>query len=435
MMTFWEQEKEVMSLEEIREIQLEKLIKQISRMYYNNAFYRNRFDQTGIKPEDVKTLDDAKKLPFTRKEDLRDNYPLGLVSGDWEKVTRVHMTSGTTGVPVPMLYSKNDLEAWSDCMARNFTAGGLNSGDIVQQAHGLGLFTGGMGFHYGLERVGAKVIPTGAGGTERQLRLMQEWGTTVFTGTPSYAMYLGEIALEKGIDPVKDLKLRLGFHGGEPCSDEMRQRINERLGYTAHGGGMRRCYGLTEMGGPISMDCEYSAGIHIWADHYLPEVIDPDTGEYVEPGEPGELVLSNLSFETMPILRYRTGDRVVVDFSVCACGRTHPRIVKFLGRVDDMILVSGTNVFPSQVETALLQHPELSENWQLVIGDNKGLHTLRVEVEPVPGANIDDIYIKNLEQFLHSHLEITCKVHLKPVGSLQRFEGKAVRVIDERKKI
>lgn len=432
-MAFWEQERETMPWEKIQELQLEKLKKQAFKMYDNNAFYRKKFNEKGIEPGDIRSLDDVNKLPFTEKKDLRDNYPLGLISGQWEKVTRVHMTSGTTGVPVPMVYTKNDLEVWSSCMARNFVAGGLGSGDIVQQAHGLGLFTGGLGFHSGLERVGAKVIPTGAGGTERQLRLMKDWGTTVFTGTPSYALYLGEIALEKGIDPVKDLKLRLGFHGGEPCTDEMRQRINERLGYTAHGGGMRRCYGLTEMGGPISMDCEYSAGIHIWADHYLVEVIDSDTGKYAGPGEAGELVLSNLSFEAMPILRYRTGDRVVVDFSICFCGRTHPRIIKFLGRVDDMILVSGTNVFPSQVEAVLLQHPELSENWQLVIGDKKGLHTLRVEVEPVPGVEIDHNYIEKMEKKLHDYLEITCKVNIMPPGSLRRFEGKAVRVVDQRK--
>jgi phenylacetate-CoA ligase len=343
------------------------------------------------------------------------------------------MTSGTTGVPVAMAYTKNDLDVWADCMARNFVAGGLQRSDIVQQAHGLGLFTGGFGFHYGLERVGAKVIPTGAGGTDRQLRLMKEWGTTVFTGTPTYAVYMAEIANEKGIDPVKDLKLRLGFHGGEPCTDEMRQRINERLGYTAHGGGMRRCYGLTEMGGPMGMDCHYTTGIHLWADHYLVEVINPDTGEYAAPGEPGELVLSNLSFEVMPILRYRTGDRVIVDFSPCPCGRTHPRITNFLGRVDDMLLVSGTNVFPSQVENILLQQPELSENWQLVVGDKKGLHTLQVEIEPMPGAVIGENYVEKLEKTLHSALEITCRIIVVPVGSLARFEGKAARIVDKRK--
>jgi phenylacetate-CoA ligase len=434
-MAYWDKEGETMPWEKIRETQLNRFKKQTNNIYRNNSYFRKYFEESGVEPGDIKTLEDVKRIPFTNKKDLRDNYPRGLLSGDWNKVVRIHMTSGTTGVPVPMAYTRNDLEVWIECMARNFMSGGLVSSDIVQQAHGLGLFTGGLGFHYGLERVGAKVIPTGAGGTERQLRLMKEWGTTVFTGTPSYALYLGEIAIESGIDPVKDLKLRLGFHGGEPCTDEMRQRINDRLGYAAHGGGMRRCYGLTEMGGPMSMDCECCAGIHIWADHYLVEVIDPDTEEYVRPGEPGELVISNLSFEAMPILRYRTGDRVVVDYETCSCGRTHPRITKFLGRVDDMLLVSGTNIFPSQVEAVLFQHAELSENWQLVIGDNKGLHTLRVEVEPVSGAEIDSNYIKLLEEKLHSFLEITCKVHIKPVGSLKRFEGKAVRVADQRSRL
>jgi phenylacetate-CoA ligase len=433
-MAFWQKDLETMPIEQLQQLQLKKIKNQVFKIYNNNTFYNKKFTDAQVTPSDIKSLEDVKYIPFTYKKDLRDNYPTGLISGNWDKVIRIHMTSGTTGVPVPMAYTQNDLEVWINCMARNFTAGGLKSSDIVQQAHGLGLFTGGLGFHYGLERVGAKIIPTGAGGTERQLRLMKDWGTTVFTGTPSYAIYLAEIAMEKGIDPVKDLKLRLGFHGGEPCTDEMRQRINERLGYAAHGGGMRRCYGLTEMGGPMSMDCEYTTGIHVWADHYLLEVINPDTEEYVKPGEPGELVLSNLSFEAMPILRYRTGDRVVVDFSKCPCGRTHPRITKFLGRVDDMLLVSGTNVFPSQVENVLLQYPELSENWQLVVGDKKGLHTLRVEVEPVPGIDIEEDYIKTIEKKLHDFLEITCKVIIKPVGSLQRFEGKAVRVIDKRKK-
>lgn len=432
-MAFYDQEWETMPLEKLAAVQLEKFKQQAQRVY-QNPFLKRRFDEAGIHPGDIKTFADIKGVPLVTKEDLRECYPLGLLSGNWDEVVRVHMTSGTTGVPVAMVYTKNDLRTWSRLMARNFTAGGLRKGDIVQQAHGYGLFTGGFGFHYALEEIGAKVIPTGAGGTERQLRLMQEWGTTVFTGTPTYAVYVSEAAREKGLDPVKDLKLRLGFHGGEPCSDEMRARINERLGYTAHGGGMRRVYGLTEMGGPMAMDCESVAGIHIWADHYLVEVLDPETLRDVPPGTPGELVLSNLSFEAMPILRYRTGDRVIVDFSPCPCGRTHPRIVKFIGRVDDMLLVSGTNVFPSQIEHVLLKHAELSENWLLVVGERKGLHTLEVQVEPAPGVELDEEFINQLEKELHSYLEITCKVVLVPCGSLQRFEGKAVRVLDKRKK-
>ncbi|MEW5921109.1 MAG: phenylacetate--CoA ligase [Bacillota bacterium] len=431
LMAYLDEKWETMPQEKLMELQLEKFKKQL-RHVYQNPFFRNRCAQSGLEPDDVKTREDIKKVPFTIKSDLRDNYPLGLLSGKWEDVVRIHMTSGTTGVPTILAYSKNDIEVWTQCMARNFVAGGMTKSDIVQQAHGLGLFTGGFGFHYGLERVGAKVIPTGAGGTDRQLRLMQEWGTTVFTGTPSYAAYMAEIAIEKGIDPVKDLKLRLGFHGGEPCSEGLRKRINERLGYRAHGGGMRVCYGLTEMGGPMSMDCECECGQHVWADHYLVEVINPLTFEYVQPGEPGELVLSNLSFEAMPILRYRTGDRVVVDSETCACGRTHPRISGFLGRVDDMILVSGTNVFPSQVEYVLLKHPELSENWQLVVLDKRGLHSIKVEVEPVVGCQLDEDFIPRLEKELHDYLEIKCGVEIKPVGSLPRFEGKAVRVVDKR---
>ena len=270
-MAFYDEHIETMPQEKIREIQLQKLKKQVRHVFENNVFMRKRLLEAGAVPEEIKSWEDIKKVPFTHKKDLRDNYPLGLLSGNWEDVVRIHMTSGTTGVSTPMVYSRNDLEIWTECMARNFVAGGIKKG-ILSAGHGLGLFTGGFGFHYGLERVGAKVIPTGAGGTERQLRLMQEWGTTVFTGTPSYAVYIAEIAMEKGIDPVKDLKLRLGFHGGEPCSDELRARINERLGYKAHGGGMRVCYGLTEMGGPMAMDCEYT-GIHIWGDHYLVEVL------------------------------------------------------------------------------------------------------------------------------------------------------------------
>ncbi len=430
-MAFFEQDWETMPLAKLRELQLEKFIGQV-RLVYGNPFIKKRYDEAGFQPGDVKSLDDLEKVPFMFKADLRDNYPRGLVSGAWDDVYRVHLTSGTTGVPTPMLYSKNDLEVWSRCMARNFVAGGLQKTDVVQQAHGLGLFTGGFGFHYGLELVGAKVIPTGAGGTDRQLRLMQDWGTTVFTGTPSYAAYMAEYALDQGIDPVKDLKLRLGFHGGEPCSDELRNRINTRLGYSAHGGGMRRCYGLTEMGGPIAMDCEYETGIHIWADHYLVEVLDPETHKPVEDGQPGELVLSNLSFEIMPLLRYRTGDNVVISFETCECGRTHPRITRFVGRLDDMILISGTNVFPSQIEHVLLKHGELSENWQLVVGEKKGLHTLTVQIEPVAGAAADENFVAGLENELHQCLYKKCTVDIMPIGSLPRFEGKAVRVLDQR---
>ncbi|HHU76200.1 MAG TPA: phenylacetate--CoA ligase, partial [Firmicutes bacterium] len=327
-MAFFNEKWETMDQDQLKEVQLEKFKKQVKRMY-ENPFYKKRFDESGVAPDDFKNLDDVKKAPYTFKDDLRENYPLGMLSGDWEEVVRIQMTSGTTGTPTPMVYTQNDIDVWAECMARNFVAGGLKKTDIVQQAHGLGLFTGGMGFHYGLERAGAKVIPTSSGGTDRQLRLMQEWGTTVFTGTPSYAAYIAEVAREKGIDPVKDLKLRLGFHGGEPVSDELRKRIDDRIGYKAHGGGMRTCYGLTEMGGPIGMDCEEIAGIHLWNDHYLVEVLDPETLVEVEPGKPGELVITNLSFEAMPILRYRTGDRVIVSFDKCACGRTHPRITNF----------------------------------------------------------------------------------------------------------
>ncbi len=430
-MTFFDEKWETMSRDEMQEVQFEKFKKQAHQVY-KNPFIKSRFDEKGLQPGDIKSWNDIKEVPFMSKNDLRDNYPTGLISGNWEDVVRVHMTSGTTGVPTPMPYSQNDLDIWTACMARNFTAGGLKKSDIIQQSHGYGLFTGGFGFHYGLETVGAKIIPTGAGGTERQLRLMKEWGTTVFTGTPSYAVYIAEFAAEKGIDPVKDLKLRLGFHGGEPCSDELRERINERLGYKAHGGGMRRCYGLTEMGGPIAMDCEHECGIHIWGDHYLVEILDPETMEPAKKGEPGELVISNLSFEVMPLLRYRTGDHVIASFEECACSRTHPRITTFLGRLDDMILVGGTNIFPCQVEYILLNHAELSENWQIVVGEKKGLHTMKIEIEPATWTDVDEHFIEALEKELHQHLAKKCEIEIKPIGSLPRFEGKAVRVIDHR---
>lgn len=431
-MAFFDKKWETMPWEEIRDLQLKKLKKQ-ARLVYQNQYTKKRFDESGIHPDDIKHLDDIKKIPFTTKDDLRDNYPTGLVSGDWEDVVRIHMTSGTTGVPTPMVYSQNDLDVWTGCMARNFIAGGLKKTDIVQQAHGLGLFTGGFGFHYGLEMAGAKVIPTGAGGSERQLRLMQEWGTTVFTGTPSYAAYMAEFAMDKGIDPVKDLKLRLGFHGGEPCSEELKDRISTRLGYKAHGGGMRRCYGLTEMGGPITMDCEYETGIHLWGDHYLVEVLDPRTMEDAAEGQPGELVISNLSFEVMPLLRYRTSDNVIVSYETCECGRTHPRITDFVGRLDDMILVSGTNVFPSQIEHVLLKHTDLSENWQLIVTEHKGLHAIKVEIEPAPGCIFSNEKVIALEKEIYQDLQKKCPVEIKEIGSLPRFEGKAKRVVDKRR--
>ncbi|MEW6423858.1 MAG: phenylacetate--CoA ligase [Bacillota bacterium] len=432
-MAFYDWEIETMPQELLRDLQLQKFKKQVERVFYNNQFFRNRYKAAGIEPGDIKSWDDVKKVPFVTKDDMREHYPTGLVSGDWSKVVRVHLTSGTTGVPVPMVYTKNDLEIWTTCMARNFVAAGVTSNDVVQQTHGYGLFAGGLGYHYGIEKIGAKLIPIGAGNTERQLRLMKEWGTTVLTGTPTYAVYIGEIAMEKGIDPVRDLKLRVGSHGGELCTDEMRQRINERLGYASHGGGMRLSYGLTEMGGPIAHECEYVTGVHVWADHYLMEALDPVSLEPVEPGQRGELVLSNLSFEAMPILRYRTGDLVITSFETCVCGRTHPRITKFLGRMDDMLVVSGTNVFPSQIEHILLQHEELSEHWRILVGERKGLHTLKVEVEPKPGSELTSDFVNQLEKKLRDQLLITCRVELKECGSLPRFEStKAVRIVDER---
>lgn len=431
MTNFYDRETETMPYELLHDLQLDKFRSQTARVFHNR-FFRERYRSAGLTPGDILTWDDVFRVPFLTKADLRENYPAGLLSGTMSQVVRVHLTSGTTGVPVPMAYTARDIEVWTTCLARGFVAGGLTADDVVQQAHGYGLFTGGLGFHYGIERVGACVIPSGAGGTEKQLRTMREWGTTVFTGTPTYALHLGEIAMEKGIDLVRDLGLRLGFHGGEPCSDAMRRLINERLGYTAHGGGMRRCYGITEMGGPIAMDCEYVTGIHLWADHYLMEILNPLTLEPVEPGEPGELVVSNLSFEAMPFLRYRTGDLVTATEEKCPCGRTHPRITSFLGRVDDMLLVSGTNVFPSQVEYILSQHGGLSEHWRIVVGERKYLHTLKVQVEPRPGLDTDDNLPSVVERHLKDFLGITCRIELKECGALPRFEGKAVRVVDER---
>ncbi len=424
---------ETMAPKDLQKLQLEKFQKQLQHIY-RNPFFKDLYDQENFHPQQVKEWPDIKRVPFTYKKYLRDNYPLGLLATNWDDVVRVHLSSGTSGIPTPMVYTKNDLDSWSECMARGLIAAGLRSNDIVQQSHGYGLFTGGFGFHYPLERIGAKVIPTGAGGTERQIRLMQEWGSTAFVSTPSYAVYIAETAMEKGINPARDLQLRLSFHGAEPCSEGLKQRIANLLGLKEHGkeGGARVTYGLTEMGGPIVMECAHEKGVHVWADHYLVEVIDPDTLEEVEPGQPGELVLSNLNYEAMPFLRYRTRDRVLVDFEPCSCGRTHPRITQFLGRVDDMILVSGTNVFPSQVEYVLLRHDKLSENWQLIVDEKKGLHTLKVEVESVSGAEIDDKYVAGVEKEMRDYLLIKCNVDIKPVGSLPRFEGKSKRVIDRR---
>lgn len=424
---------ETMAPDDLRNLQLGKFQKQVKHIY-GNPFFKDLYQQEKFNPDQVKDWGDIKRAPFTYKKYLRDNYPLGLLSTNWDDVVRIHLSSGTSGIPTPMVYTRSDLNSWSESMARGLVAAGLKPGDLVQQSHGYGLFTGGFGFHYALERIGAKVLPTGAGGTERQIRLMQEWGSTAFVATPSYAVYVAETAIEQGIDPAGDLKLRLGFFGAEPCSEGLKQRINTLLGLKEHGdeGGARVTYGLTEMGGPIVMECAQENGVHIWADHYLVEVIDPDTLEDVEPGQPGELVLSNLNYEAMPFLRYRTRDRVVVDFEPCACGRTHPRITQFLGRVDDMILVSGTNVFPGQVEYVLLRHDKLSENWQLIVDENRGLHTLKVEVEPVAGAEIDAGYVEGIEKELRDYLLIKCNVDIKPAGSLPRFEGKATRVIDKR---
>jgi len=435
----YEPEYETMPRDKLTALQEERLRKIVNYCYERSPVYRKKFKEAGITPDDIKGLDDLGKIPFTTKEDLRKNYPYGMLSASLEEVVEVHASSGTTGVPTLSAYTANDLEIWGRLVARTLAKADARKGDLIQNAYGYGLFTGGLGLHYGALKIGATVLPTSAGNSERQIALAKELGTKVICCTPTYAAYLGEFAKEKmGIDPVDDLKWKSGVFGAEPWSEELRARIQGLLGLVA-----LDIYGLSEVIGPgVAMECVEQNGLHIYEDHFLPEIIDPATGEPVEEGEEGELVITTLTKEAMPLLRYRTGDLTTYTSEECSCGRRIGRIGRILGRTDDMLKIRGAKVWPKAIENALLKVDGISQNYRVIIDRPRYLDVLIIEVEPTKelyeevGGDLSKLqYLEEeIVAKIRSAIDVTPQVRLVPVESLPRFMGKAKRVEDRRKK-
>ncbi len=430
---YWNPVVEKMPREDLRELQERKIRAIVRYAYEHSPFYRQKFKEVGVDPWSIRGSEDLTKLPFTRKQDLRDNYPFGMFAVPLSMVVRFHASSGTTGKPTVVGYTQNDIEVWIECLARGLTSCGVSREDIIQIAYGYGLFTGGLGFHYAAERIGASVIPISAGNTQRQIELMKDFGSTVIACTPSYMLYLTEYAEKMGVNISEDTKLRMGIFGAEPWSEETRKRIENKTGIEAFD-----VYGTSELSGPLFTECTEKQGIHVWADHFFVEVIDPETGERLSEGEKGELVVTTLSKEALPLIRWRTGDVTVLEEEKCACGRTHPRIMRILGRTDDMIIVRGVNVFPSQIEHVLMQIPEVGEHYQIILEREHELDKMTVVVELSDKAKIETTAdILNLErrisEMLKSVLNVWAEVKVVNPGTLQRFEGKAKRVIDKRK--
>lgn len=434
MTVFWEEEIETLPRAGLESIQLKRLQKLVARVYKTVEPYRRKMDDAGVRPEDIKSLNDLGKLPFTLKDDLRDNYPFGMFTVPLEDVVRVHASSGTTGKPTVVGYTKKDIDTWANLMARALSCAGATSGDMVHNAYGYGLFTGGLGAHYGAEKLGATVIPVSGGNTKRQITIMQDFGSTVLLSTPSYALNLAETMESMGIDPAT-LSLRVGVFGAEPWSENMREEVERKLNVKAVD-----IYGLSEVIGPgVSMEClNTTKGMHIFEDHFLPEIIDPDTGEALPPGERGELVFTTLTKEAFPVIRYRTKDISSLYYETCKCGRTLVRMEKVTGRTDDMLIIRGVNVFPSQVEHVLMGIEGVEPHYQIVVEREGSMDIMTVEVEVSDSIFSDEI--KTLEQLTKSItrdikdiLGVTCKVILVNPRSIQRSEGKAQRVIDKRK--
>jgi phenylacetate-CoA ligase len=419
--------------EQMREIQSKRLSDMIKRVYNTVPFYQKKLKDLGIEPGDIKSIDQLKDLPFTLKTDLRDNYPFGLFTVPQSEIVRIHASSGTTGKPTVVGYTKNDIDMWSEVVARSLTMAGVSKNDIIQVAYGYGLFTGGLGLHYGAEKVGASVIPISGGNTAKQLQLMRDFGSTVIACTPSYAAFLGESILKENIDPA-EIKLKVGIFGAEPWTEEMRAEIQKLLKIKAYD-----IYGLSEIIGPgVSMECEHQCGSHIFEDHFIPEIIDPKTLEVLPYGELGELVFTPVSKEAMPLIRYRTRDLTRLHVDKCACGRTLVRMEKCLGRSDDMLIIRGVNVFPSQVESVLLEMEEASPHYQLVVNREHNLDTLEIKVELNEKYWSDEIKViegikKMISHKISNVLGLSATIRLVEPRTIERSEGKAKRVIDNRK--
>jgi phenylacetate-CoA ligase len=432
---YYNEEFETLPRPALEALQLKRLKAMVERVYVNVPFYRESFAKAGVGPDDLQSLDDLRKFPFTVKQDMRDSYPYGLFAAPMEEIVRIHASSGTTGKPTVVGYTQKDIDMWSELMARSFVAAGVHKGDIIHNSYGYGLFTGGLGAHYGAEKLGASVIPMSGGNTKRQILIMKDFGSTVLTCTPSYSLYLAESAVEEGVD-FRSLKLRVGIFGAEPWSEAMRGDIEEKLNICAID-----IYGLSEIMGPgVAIECrEAKCGLHIWEDHFIPEIINPETGEPAPEGEKGELVISTITKEGIPLLRYRTRDITSITYEPCLCGRTHARIARMSGRSDDMLIIRGVNVFPSQIESILMKIEGVEPHYMLIVDRKDNLDSLEVQVEVDERIFSDEvkqlqILAQTIEKEIKDLLGVSCKVRLVEPKTIMRSEGKAKRVLDKRQK-
>lgn len=428
---FWQKDAETMPRAQIKELQLKKLQHTVKWCYDKVSYYHKIMEEAKVTPDMIRTLEDVRRLPFTTKADLRDNYPFGLFAVPKKEIVEIHASSGTTGKPIVGGYTRNDMDVWSDCVARIAVASGANENDICQIAFGYGLFTGAFGLHYALEKIGAMVVPISSGNSEKQIMIMKDFGTTLLVATPSYAVYLSELAKEMGV--ADQLQLRLGLFGSEVCTPEMRDQIERNIGITVTDN-----YGLTEIGGPgMSGECLFRDGLHINEDHFLCEIIDPETGEVLPEGEKGELVVTPLTKEGFPIFRYRTKDITRIITEPCKCGRTFARMDKVVGRTDDMLIIKGVNVFPSQIESVLIQSPHIGPHYQLILRKKNYMDNLEVKVELIDGSLLDQYgalekVAGDIRAQLRTVLGLDCKVTLVEPQSIERSTGKAKRIVDLR---
>jgi phenylacetate-CoA ligase len=430
---YWNKKFETATRDELRKHQLQLLKEKVKFCYENTTFYRNRFKSAGISPDDIKTLEDAQKIPFTVKDELRDTYPFGMVAVHLDDIVEIHASSGTTGNPIVGAYTPNDMDVWAELMARSLYATGVRKQDVIHNAYGYGLFTGGLGFHYGAQKIGSTIIPVSGGMTQRQIKLMKDLGSTVLCCTPSYAIYLAEAMNKEGVDPRKDLKIKIGNFGAEPWSERIRERIEKDLGIEAFD-----IYGLTELCGPgVSVECNEHNGLHIWEDHFLVETIDPKTGDVLPAGEEGELVFTPLTKTGLPLLRFRTRDISVIETEKCDCGRSHSRMMRVTGRSDDMLIIRGVNVFPSQIEYVIMGFPELAAQYQIVLDRPGALDVFAIKAELTEQTSkstqeeLNALKLK-IRQKVSNITGISPIVELVKPGEIPRTAGKAKRVLDLR---
>ena len=429
---FWNPRIETMPYEELKQLQYHELKQLVNNLYSFNKFYHDRMREANVSPLDINCLDDIRKLPFMYKQDLRDNYPDKMFTAPKNEIVRYHVSSGTSGKPTLVAYTRHDLDYWTEALARSFTSAGIGPGDIMQVSYGYGLFTGGLGAHYGAEKVGATVLPASTGNTQRQLEMMQDLGVTVIACTPSYLTHLCTTAREMGIDWKRDMKLKKAILGAEPSSESMRTRLQNEMGIKCYD-----IYGTAEQAGPMFSECEAQKGAHICGDLMLVEILDRETGEPLEPGNEGEMVVTMLQKEAMPMIRYKMKDITHLDVEPCECGRTSPRIGRITGRADDMLIIRGINVFPSQIEYTLMRIPQVGEQYMIYVTREGDLDRMQLQVEIRPEAfsdKVEDMVAlrAHIESELKKYLNVAVEVELKAPGELPRFDGKAKRVIDKR---